>query len=432
MIKIKKYSKDMAIILPSESMYAPEIKTSVADIIRNIGEKPNLTLRDNVLLKYTEKFDCFTPKSLRVSEAEIAEAVDSLPDDVRESLKFAEKRIRSFHEKQLPQNTPDPLKSGASEVADSIWSPVKRAGIYVPGGTASYPSSVLMNVIPAQIAGVSDIAMVTPAPKGVLNPITLGAAGLVGIEEIYCVGGAQAIAALAFGTETIDPVDVIVGPGNAYVAEAKRQVLGFVGIDTIAGPSEILIVADENNNPEWVAADLLSQAEHDEDAQAVLCTDSRPFAEKVNAEIEKLLETLPRKEIAEKSLKKWGEIIVFDTLADMPYYINTRAPEHLHIALADDKAEKFLGEIQNAGAIFIGPYTPEVIGDYVGGPNHVLPTGRAVRFSSGLSVLSFMKRSSILKCDEGSFAKLAPYAEILAEAEGLSAHALAVRLRRKK
>ncbi len=406
--------------------YNTEITKQVAEIICNVWETG-----DDALSEYTEKFDGFTKKSFRVSQEEIAKAKDSLSSDVRGALEFAAERIRAFHEKQLPEN--ERFSDSLNVEMGSLWSPVERVGIYVPGGTASYPSSVLMNAIPAQIAGVKNIAMATPAPKGVLNQTILGAAGLVGIEEIYCIGGAQAIAALTFGTKSIASVDVIVGPGNAYVAEAKKQVTGLVGIDMIAGPSEIVIVADDSNNPEWVAADLLAQAEHDENAEAILCTDNEDFAKKVEAEVDKQLAELPREMIAKASWNNHGAIFLFDNLMEqVPSYINFLSPEHLHLALSEDKAEKLLSKIRNAGAIFIGPYTPEVIGDYVGGPNHVLPTTNTSRFSSGLSVLNFMKRSSVLKCDAESFAKLAPYAEILAQAEGLSAHALAVTLRRKK
>jgi histidinol dehydrogenase len=310
------------------------------------------------------------------------------------------------------------------------WTAVEAAGLYVPGGTASYPSSVLMNAVPAKVAGVARIAMVVPTPNGEVNPLVFAAARLAGVEEIYRVGGAQAVAALAYGTQTIAPVAVIVGPGNAYVAAAKRQVFGTVGIDMVAGPSEILVVADDKNDPDWIAADLLAQAEHDTSAQSILITDSSDFGEAVRLAVERQLGQLPRGEIADESWKRYGAIIVVKSLDKAPPLIDRVAPEHLEIATGDPEA--LMANIRNAGAIFLGRYTPEAIGDYVAGPNHVLPTARSARFSSGLSVLDFMKRSSILKLGPESLGKLAPSAMKLAKAEGLEAHARSVSIRLNK
>jgi histidinol dehydrogenase len=307
------------------------------------------------------------------------------------------------------------------------WRPLAAAGLYVPGGTAAYPSSVLMNAIPAKVAGVERLVMVVPAPDGVLNPLVLAAAQLAGVDEVYRVGGAQAIAALAYGTETIAPVDKIVGPGNRYVAAAKRQVFGRVGIDMIAGPSEILVVADRRNDPAWIAADLLSQAEHDEAAQAILMTDDGVFAARVEAAIEAHLARLPRAPIARASWQAHGAIVILGGWDEAPALIDRLAPEHLELAL--DEADALAERVRHAGAIFLGRHTPEAIGDYIAGPNHVLPTARSARFASGLGVLDFMKRTSLVGCDPAGFAALAPAAIRLAEAEGLDAHALSLSLR---
>ena len=304
---------------------------------------------------------------------------------------------------------------------------IETVGLYVPGGMASYPSSVLMNAVPAKVAGVERIVMVVPCPGGELNPLVLAAAGLAGVSEIYRVGGAQAVAALAHGTETIQPVAKIIGPGNAYVAEAKRQVFGTVGIDMIAGPSEVLVIADAQNNPDWIAADLLAQAEHDTAAQSILVTDDGAFADAVEAAVERQLRTLRRAEIAGASWRDNGAIIMVPALAAAAPLANRLAPEHLELAVADPDA--LLPLIRNAGAIFIGSHTPEVIGDYVGGSNHVLPTARSARFSSGLSVLDFVKRTSVLRLDAGQLEALGPAAIALAEAEGLDAHARSVAIR---
>ena len=307
------------------------------------------------------------------------------------------------------------------------WRAIASVGVYVPGGTAAYPSSVLMNIVPAKVAGVARVAMVVPAPRGHLNPLVLAAAKLAGVDEIYRVGGAQAVAALAYGTATIAPVDKIVGPGNAYVAAAKRRVFGAVGIDMIAGPSEVLVVADRANDPDWIAADLLAQAEHDEAAQSILMTDDADFADRAAEAVERTLATLPRQDIAGASWRKHGAIVRVRDLAEAAALIDRIAPEHVELAV--ENPERLAAKIRNAGAIFLGRYTPEAVGDYVGGPNHVLPTSRSARFSSGLGVLDFLKRTSILGCDPASLRALGPAAMTLARAEGLDAHALSIAIR---
>jgi histidinol dehydrogenase len=379
---------------------------------------------DPALLDYTLRFDRHrrSAQELRIDTADIARALEDCPGELRQALELAADRIAAFHRRQLPADQdytdPDGVRLGLR------WRPLEAAGIYVPGGTAAYPSSVLMNAIPARIAGVERVVMAVPAPDGVLNPLVLVAASIAGVDEIYRIGGAQAIAALAFGTETIRPVDKIVGPGNAYVAEAKRQVFGRVGIDMIAGPSEILMVADGDQDPTWIAADLLSQAEHDEIAQAILVTDSAELAERVAAEVELQLADLPRRAVAAASWRDFGAIIRLHDLTEAAALVDRLAPEHLE--LLGSRAEALAARIRHAGAIFIGPYTPEVIGDYVGGPNHVLPTGRTARFASGLSVFDFLKRTTLLGCAAGSFARLGPAAARLAHAEGLDGHARAI------
>jgi histidinol dehydrogenase len=341
------------------------------------------------------------------------------------ALKLAHDRILDHHRRQLPSD--DRYKDAQGVELGSRWTPVSSVGLYVPGGTASYPSSVLMNALPAKVASVPRVIMVVPAPKGVLNPLVLVAAELAGISEIYRVGGAQAIAALAYGTESILPVAKVVGPGNAYVAAAKRQVFGQVGIDMIAGPSEVVVIADKDNDPAWIASDLLAQAEHDEAAQAILITDDEGFARAVEKAVEAELAMLPRAATARASWKDYGAVILVDRLDDAPSILDRLAPEHLEIATRDPEA--LAARIKDAGAIFIGRYTPEVIGDYVAGTNHVLPTARSARFASGLSVLDFMKRTSILKLDPESLASLGPAAMVLAEAEGLDAHRRSVAIR---
>jgi histidinol dehydrogenase len=382
---------------------------------------------DAALLDYTAQFDRqqLRAEQLRVGAGEIGAALERCPAALRAALELAAARIGAFHRRQLPQALDYQDEQGVR--LGLRWRPIETVGIYVPGGTAAYPSSVLMNALPARIAGVERLVMAVPAPGGELNPLVLVAAHIADVDEIYRIGGAQAIAALAFGTATISPVDKIVGPGNAFVAEAKRQVFGRVGIDMIAGPSEIVVVADGDQDPEWIAADLLSQAEHDALAQAILITDSAGLADAVAAALERQLAALPRQAIAAASWRDFGAIVVVPDLGEAPALVDRLAPEHLELLVGEPAA--MAERIRNAGAIFLGPYTPEVIGDYVGGPNHVLPTDRSARFASGLSVYDFLKRTTLLSCDARAFAALGPPAAALAHAEGLAGHAQAVALR---
>ena len=381
------------------------------------------------LKTYTKKFDGFdlTDGNLRVTRAEIDQAEAACDPDDLAALDFAAARIRAYHEKQIPADMRYTDDQGVT--LGWRWTCVDAAGLYAPGGRAAYPSSVLMNAIPAKVAGVARLAMTTPAPKGEMNPLVLAAAKRAGIDEIYRVGGAQAVAALAYGAGPIRPVDVIVGPGNAYVAEAKRQVFGQVGIDSVAGPSEILVVSDGKTDPNWIAADLLSQAEHDPSSQSVLITDDAAFADEVEKAVKAQLAESPRRAIAEAAWKDNSAIIVVSSLADAPALVDRIAPEHLELAVDDPEA--LLKKVRHAGAIFLGRHAPEAIGDYVAGPDHVLPTARAARYASGLSVLDFMKRTSIIGCDEAVLAKLGPAAARLADAEGLPSHAKSVRVRLK-
>jgi histidinol dehydrogenase len=384
---------------------------------------------DAALLRYSLAFDRvdLAHLGLRVTPAEIADAVAASPPEALAALRLAHSRIVSFHERQRPEDLrfTDPLGVDLGW----RWTPIQAVGLYVPGGTASYPSSVLMNAVPAKVAGVERVVMVVPAPDGVINPLVLAAADLAGVDEVYRVGGAQAVAALAYGTATIAPVAKIVGPGNAYVAAAKRQVFGTVGIDMIAGPSEVLIIADDSGDPEWIAADLLAQAEHDTAAQSILVTDSPGLARAVEVAVETQLRTLSRQAIAGASWRDFGAIILVPDLAAAVPLADRLAPEHLEIIARD--AEALSAAIRNAGAIFLGAYTPEAVGDYVGGSNHVLPTARSARFSSGLNVLDFLKKTSILKCSPESLAAIGPAAVTLGIAEGLDGHARSVALRLK-
>ncbi len=382
---------------------------------------------DAALIDYTTKFDHLTlsPATLRISSAEIDAAFASCSAETLTSLTFARDRIEAHHRRQRPSD--DYYIDVLGAELGSRWTAVESVGLYVPGGLASYPSSVLMNAVPAQVAGVPRIVMVVPSPHGELNPLVLAAARIAGVEEIYRIGGAQAIAALSYGTATIAPVVKIVGPGNAYVAAAKRQVFGTVGIDSIAGPSEVLVIADADNNPEWIAADLLAQAEHDTAAQAILMTDDVAFATAVEAAVARQLSVLPRGNIAGESWNVFGAVIVLRSFDEAPALADRIAAEHLEIATADP--EGLSNRIRNAGAIFLGRHTPEVIGDYVSGSNHVLPTARSARFSSGLGTLDFMKRTSILKLTAASLASLGPHAMTLARAEGLEAHRRSVEVR---
>jgi histidinol dehydrogenase len=403
-----------------------EVSADVERATRAIVE--DVAMRgDAALLEATRKFDRLDlePSALRVAIPEIDAAVKACDATTLDALKFARDRIETFHRRQLPKDErfTDPL----GVELGWRWSAVEAVGLYVPGGTAAYPSSVLMNAVPAKVAGVARVVMVVPAPDGKLNPLVLAAAHLSGVSEIYRVGGAQAVAALAYGTATIAPVAKIVGPGNAYVAAAKRLVFGKVGIDMIAGPSEVLVIADDTGNAGWIAADLLAQAEHDASAQSILITDSRKLADEVAHAVEAQLSTLPRADIARASWNDFGAIILVRNLTDAIPIANAIAAEHLEVMTADP--ETLAAQIRNAGAIFLGPHTPEAIGDYVGGSNHVLPTARSARFSSGLSVLDFMKRTSILKCGPEQLRALGPAAMTLGQAEGLEAHSRSVGLR---
>ncbi|MEN2979088.1 histidinol dehydrogenase [Tistrella bauzanensis] len=403
-----------------------ETTDEVNDAVRAILDDVRLR-GDAAVIDYTARFDHMTigADGLTIGADEVDAAVASCPRHLIDSLEVAADRIRAYHARLVPQDMDYTDDTGVR--LGARWRPVAAAGIYVPGGQAAYPSSVLMNAVPARVAGVKRIAMVVPTPGGVLNPLVLAAARICGVDEIYRIGGAQAIAALAYGTETVAPVDKIVGPGNAYVAAAKRQVFGTVGIDMIAGPSEILVVADAHNDPRWIAADLMSQAEHDSAAQSILITDDAAYADRVAAAVDELLSRLPRGAIARQSWSENGAIIVTDDLMQTAPLIDSIAPEHLELAVADPDA--LAARVSNAGAIFLGRYTPEAIGDYVAGPNHVLPTARSARYSSGLSVLDFMKRSSLIACDENSLRVIGGHAISLAEAEGLGAHALSVAIR---
>ena len=394
----------------------------VSDILRDVRRNG-----DAALVTYTEKFDrvTLTPETLRISAAEIETAVGECAPKTLEALNLATDRITDYHRRQMPEDLSYTDATGMK--LGYRWTPVAAAGLYVPGGLAAYPSSVLMNALPAKVAGVGRLVMVVPSPDGVLNPLVLAAAQVAGVDEIYRIGGAQAVGALAYGTATIASVDKIVGPGNAYVAEAKRQVFGVVDIDMIAGPSEILVVVDRFNDPSWIAADLLSQAEHDANAQAILITDDAAFADAVEEAVAGHLKTLPRSEIAGKSWRDFGGVIVTGGLDEVPTLVDRIAPEHLE--LATENAEALAGEIRHAGAIFIGRFTPEAVGDYVAGPNHVLPTSGSARFSSGLGVLDFLKRSSVIGGNADSLAAVGPAAIALAQAEGLDAHALSVAIR---
>ncbi len=416
------FEEDFVKLLGMKRESDADVDAAVADIIADVRARG-----DEAVCEYTNRFDRLNidAKGMVVTKEEVDAAIAEIDADLLKSLELAAERIGSYHAKQMPA---DERYTDATGVELGWrWRPVTAAGLYVPGGLASYPSSVLMNAIPAKVAGVERLVMVVPTPDNKMNPLVLAAARIAGVDEIYRIGGAQAVAALAYGTETIKPVDKIVGPGNAFVAAAKRRVFGQVGIDMIAGPSEILVVADGSNDPSWVAADLLSQAEHDPVAQSILITDDAEFADRVQDAIDKHLETLPRAEIAGASWRDFGAIVLVENLSQAPALVDRIAPEHLELAVDDPDA--LAEEIHHAGAIFLGRYTPEAIGDYVAGPNHVLPTARSARFSSGLGVLDFIKRSSLIKCTPESLAKIGPAAIALAESEGLQAHGLSVAIR---
>jgi histidinol dehydrogenase len=409
-------------LLAQKREVSEEVSTIVRAIIADVRSRG-----DKALVDYSRRFDAVDLEKhpIRVAKEEIAAAVQASPVEALQALRFAKARIEAYHLRQFPANT---------QFTDALgvelgwrWTAVESVGLYVPGGSASYPSSVLMNAVPAKVAGVPRIAMVVPAPAGVINPLVLAAASIAGVDEVFRVGGAQAIAALAYGTESIHPVVKIVGPGNAYVAAAKREVFGQVGIDMIAGPSEVVVLADRTANAQWVASDLLAQAEHDSAAQSILITDSAELADEVIAAVSGQLQTLPRRAIAEASWRDFGAIIHVESLASSIALVDRLAPEHLEIIAAD--ADQLSRMIRNVGAIFLGGHTPEAIGDYVGGSNHVLPTARSARYASGLGVLDFMKRTSILRCGAEQLRALGPAAIALGRAEGLSGHARSVAIR---
>ncbi len=399
-----------------------DVDGAVATIIADV-----IARGDEAVIDLTRRFDRFdlTPDTMAITSAEIDDAIGTVPPERMAALEAAARRIRAYHARQRPADEHWTDEAGVR--LGWRWTPVDAAGLYVPGGLASYPSSLLMNAIPATVAGVSRLALCVPTPDGVLNPLVLAAARLSGVTEIYRIGGAQAIAALAHGTARIAPVDVITGPGNAYVAAAKRQVFGRVGIDSIAGPSEILVIADGENDPDWIALDLLSQAEHDESAQSILITDDPAFADAVAGAVSRRLETLERRAIAGESWRANGAIIVTRDLEEAATLANRIAPEHLELCVADP--DSLAARIRHAGAMFLGRWTPEAVGDYVGGPNHVLPTARSARHASGLSVLDFMKRTTMLHCTPAALGTIGGAAETLAQAEGLEAHGLSVRAR---
>ena len=399
-----------------------DVDATVATILNDVKARG-----DAALLDYTKKFDGMdlNVSRLQLEPHEIADAANTCDGELIKALELAAQRIEDYHRRQLP--TDNRYVDAQGVTLGARWMPIESAGLYVPGGTAAYPSSVLMNAIPARVAGVERLAMVVPAPDGEINPLVLAAAKIIGIETVYRIGGAQAIAALAFGTQTVAQVDKIAGPGNAYVAAAKRRVFGTVGIDMIAGPSEILIVADKENDPDWIAIDLLSQAEHDPLARSVLITDDARFATAVMEAVVMQLKTLPRAEIARKSWNDHGAVITVGDLNEAVVLIDAMAPEHVELAVA--KPEKLEERVRNAGAIFLGRFTPGAIGDYIAGPNHVLPTSRSARFSSGLSVYDFLTRISLVGCDADSLKAIGPAAVTLAQAEGLDAHAQSVAIR---
>ncbi|MCU9838269.1 histidinol dehydrogenase [Ruegeria sp. WL0004] len=408
-----------AALLSAKREDSPDVDNVVAAIIADVRSRG-----DAAVIELTERFDriALTPETLRFSPAEIAEAIARVAPEDRAALELAAARIHAYHARQFPRDEEWTDEAGAT--LGWRWSAVSAAGLYVPGGLASYPSSVLMNAIPAKVAGVGRLAIAVPTPDGQVNPLVLLAAHLSGVDEIYRVGGAQAIAAFAYGTRSIAPVDKITGPGNAFVAAAKRRVFGKVGIDMIAGPSEILVIADKDNDPDWIALDLLSQAEHDESAQSILITDDAGFGRAVVAAVEKRLETLERRAIAGVSWRDFGAVITVRDLDEAAALSNRIAPEHLELCVADPEALSL--KTVHAGAIFLGQYTPEAIGDYVGGPNHVLPTARSARFSSGLNVMDFLKRTTLSKMTPEALRAIGPAAARLARSESLEAHGLSV------
>jgi histidinol dehydrogenase len=416
------FDTDFTALLSAKREDSPDVDAVVADIIAKVRRDG-----DDAVLALTSQFDRLdlTPETLAFSPDDIEAYCAQVSDADRAALELAADRIQAYHARQMPEDASWVDDCGAT--LGWRWTPVSAAGLYVPGGLASYPSSVLMNAIPAKVAGVARLAITVPTPDGVVNPLVLLAAKIAGVDEIYRIGGAQAIAALAYGTKTIAPVDKITGPGNAFVAAAKRRVFGKVGIDMIAGPSEILVIADADNDPDWIALDLLSQAEHDENAQSILITDDATFGRAVMAAVDTRLQTLARRDIAGASWRDYGAVIVVPSLSVAAELSNRLAPEHLELCVADPDA--LATKITHAGAIFLGAWTPEAIGDYVGGPNHVLPTARSARFSSGLSVMEFIKRTTLTKMSPEALRRIGPAAERLALSESLEAHSLSVTAR---
>ncbi len=412
-------------LLGAKREEAPDVDAAVAGIIADVRARG-----DDALIELTERHDDLrlSPETIAFTAEEMDAAIADVPAGERAALELAAERIRAYHSRQKPAD--ESWKDETGAMLGWRWTAVGAAGLYVPGGLASYPSSVLMNAIPAQVAGVDRLVICAPTPRGEVNPLVLLAARLAGVQTVYRIGGAQAIAAMAYGTETIRPVDVIAGPGNAYVAAAKRRVFGHVGIDMIAGPSEILIIADRHNDPDWLALDLLSQAEHDESAQSILITNDEEFGQQVARAVEARLQELPRAAIAGASWRDFGAVITVRNMGEAAALADRIAPEHLELCVRFP--EPLSMNIRNAGAMFLGSYTPEAIGDYVGGPNHVLPTARSARFSSGLSVLNFMKRTTLAQMSPDSLAAIGPAAEVLAQSEGLQAHGLSIRARLEK
>jgi len=416
------FAKAFAALVDARREADADVSAAVTEILADVRARGDAAVAERTL-----KFDGhdLTATGWQIDRATRRAALDGLAPDLRAAIELAAERIRAYHAAQTPEDRD--YTDAAGVRLGARWRAVDSAGLYVPGGRAAYPSSVLMNAIPAKVAGVGRLAMVVPTPNGVLNPLVLAAAEIAGVDEVWRIGGAQAVAALAYGTERIAPVDVVVGPGNAWVAEAKRQLYGRVGIDMVAGPSEIVVVADGANDPEWIAADLLSQAEHDPTSQSILFTDDTDFADAVAAAVERQLATLATSATATASWQDNGAIIIVPALADAIPLCDRLAPEHLELAV--DDPEPLFARVRHAGSVFLGRHTPEAVGDYVAGPNHVLPTGRRARFASGLSVLDFMKRTSFLACDAASIQRIGPAAVALAEAEGLPAHGRSVALR---
>ena len=422
----KSFEKGFENLLQKRNQDDQKIDKKVAKIINDVKLRS-----DKALIDLTKKYDQLDAKEINdlvVSKKELDSSVMVIKEKTKKSLKRAIKRVRSYHQKQMPSNTMYKDKEGI--ILGGLWNPIQSVGLYVPGGTAGYPSSLIMNAVPAIVAGVERIVVTVPATYGQINSLVLACCKFLGISEIYKIGGAQAIAALALGTDRINKVDKIFGPGNAYVASAKKQFFGTVGIDMIAGPSEILVMADSKNNPDHIAIDLLSQAEHDKLAQAILVTDNDIFADNVMRSIDKYLNVLERKKIAKSSWNNFGAVIICENLLKSVDLVNKLAPEHLEIAV--DNPDKFLKKVKNAGAIFLGRYTPEAIGDYVAGPNHVLPTDRTARFSSGLNLLDYFKRTSVVECNKNNIKKIGRDAVNLAYEEGLQAHALSIECRLDK